>query len=54
MTEPASVIAMRQLAAEAHVRRTRTLRSAPRRPPVQECADADEQQAEQDLADADT
>ena len=53
MTEPASVTAMRQLVAEARLRRTRLPRSGTGRAAVQEAADAGQHQAEHHLADAD-
>ena len=53
MTEPASVTAMRQLVADARLRRTRLPRSGTGRAAVQKAADAGQQQAEHHLADPD-
>jgi hypothetical protein len=54
MTEPASLIAMRQLASEARLRRTAwdPGRSGAARPPEQEAADDGEDDGEDELTDA--
>lgn len=53
MTEPASVTAMRQLVAEARLRRTLLPRSGAGRAAVQESADAGQHQAERQLTGTD-
>jgi hypothetical protein len=54
MTEPASITAMRQLVAEARLRRLAVVRrSGARRPAVQQPADDREHGTEEQLADAD-
>jgi hypothetical protein len=54
VTEPASVLALRQLAAEARERRTAVRRSArPLRPPAQPHPDGGQHEAEEQLGDTD-
>ncbi len=53
MTEPASVTAMRQLVADARLRRMLPERSGAGRAAVQHAADRGEPQTEHDLTDAD-